>query len=577
MEIEHIETPLIVPPGKVTGCLPRTTQFGEICEPFASAIEVISRDKWAGLIGRVDLRPQVKVVLDQDGVGCHDDKTQVLTETGWQAWSDYDRKAALGTINPTTHALEFQFPSVLHAYEYDGPLHTIDHRSMSMAVTPNHRMLVRGWNESKRKLNKYYEIRNADSVGWYGGLLSAPTGFNGTEIDKVTVGGNKYSGDDFLSLVSLVASDGWIGGSESTFNRVSFCCFRDDRIDMVRALAFRVGFRELSNRPGVWEQRNPSLAEWLRVNLFAGTILKSPYKRVPAIVKCVSMRQIKLFLEFYGDQHVAKSRRQFYTSSPQMADGLQELLLRIGKRSGIYSREPRDTVMRDGRRIEAKNCHNDHTVTEWTSSNLSIEQKKVGINHYKGMVYCATVPNSLLVTRRNGKVLISGNSCATEAAAGAAMIVRATAGQSHVLLNPWSIYRVTSGGRDGGSNIDSNLAFARDTGILPEEYWPRSKGWRATPPSGWEQMAAKYRIAEFYDCANSAEIGTALLLGFPVVFGWSGHSCVLTSLLSPTVAAYLNSWGNWGDQGFGKIKLNSINYGYGAWALRVMGSFDGGL
>ncbi len=168
-------------------------------------------------------------------------------------------------------------------------------------------------------------------------------------------------------------------------------------------------------------------------------------------------------------------------------------------------------------------------------------------------------------------------SCATEATAGAAMIVRSVAGQPHVLLNPWSIYRVTSGGSDRGSNIDSNLVFARDTGILPEEYWPRSKGWRATPPSGWEQVATKYRIAEFFDCANSAEIGTALLLGFPVVFGWQGHSCVLTSLLSTTVAAYLNSWGNWGDQGFGKIKLNSINYGYGAWALRVMGSFDGGL
>ncbi len=169
-------------------------------------------------------------------------------------------------------------------------------------------------------------------------------------------------------------------------------------------------------------------------------------------------------------------------------------------------------------------------------------------------------------------------SCSTEATAGAAMIVRATAGQPHVLFNPWSIYRVTSGGRDGGSNIDSNLAFARDTGILPDSYFPRATNrWNATPPSGWEQVAANYRIAEFYDCANSAEIGTALLLGFPVVFGWSGHSCILTSLLSPTLAAYLNSWGNWGDQGFGKIKLNSINYGYGAWALRVMGSFDGGL
>ena len=169
-------------------------------------------------------------------------------------------------------------------------------------------------------------------------------------------------------------------------------------------------------------------------------------------------------------------------------------------------------------------------------------------------------------------------SCSTEATAGAAMIVREAAGQPFELLNPWSIYRVTSGGRDGGSNIDSNLEFARDTGILPETYWPRSRGLRDTPPSGWEQVAAKYKIKEFFDISTEEEIGTALLKGFPVVFGWSGHSCVLTSLLSPTMAAYLNSWHeSWGDQGFGKIALRSINWGYGAWALRVMDSHDGGL
>ena len=172
------------------------------------------------------------------------------------------------------------------------------------------------------------------------------------------------------------------------------------------------------------------------------------------------------------------------------------------------------------------------------------------------------------------KVILYQNgvgSCATESATGAAMIVRAAAGLPHVLLNPWSIYRVTSGGRDSGSSIDTNLAFARDTGILPESYWPRSKGWRAAPPDGWKDVAAQYRIREFFDIRNTDEVGTALLKGFPVVFGWQGHSCVLTTLLSPTTALYLNSWdASWGDGGFGQIKLSSINFGYGAFAVRVM-------
>lgn len=161
-------------------------------------------------------------------------------------------------------------------------------------------------------------------------------------------------------------------------------------------------------------------------------------------------------------------------------------------------------------------------------------------------------------------------SCATESTTQGVMITRDADGCPFELLNPWSIYRVTSGGRDNGSSIDENLEFARDIGILPESYWPRSKGWRATPPDGWKDVAARYRIKEFYDIANTEEVGTALILGFPVVFGWSGHSCILTALLSETEAEYANSWTpDWGDQGFGKIKLSSINFDYGAWCIRA--------
>ena len=164
----------------------------------------------------------------------------------------------------------------------------------------------------------------------------------------------------------------------------------------------------------------------------------------------------------------------------------------------------------------------------------------------------------------------SNGSCATESTTQSEQIVRAVAGQPFVLLNPLSIYRVTSGGRDRGSSIDENLMFARETGILPESYWPRSKGFRATPPDGWQDVAAKYRIDEFFDIGSIDEVGTALLRGLPVVFGWQGHSCVLVELLSDTEAVYANSWSKeWGDSGFGTIALSKINFSYGAFATRT--------
>lgn len=162
-------------------------------------------------------------------------------------------------------------------------------------------------------------------------------------------------------------------------------------------------------------------------------------------------------------------------------------------------------------------------------------------------------------------------SCATESTTQAVEIVRRFEGQEFVELNPWSIYWYTSGGRDSGSSIDENLAYVREKGIAPESAWPRSKGWKSRPSAEAMEAALQYRIDEFYDVTSIAEAGTALLLGFPVVFGWSGHSCVLTQLLNTTTAEYANSWApTWGDNGFGQVRLSSINFGYGMFALRTV-------
>jgi len=161
-------------------------------------------------------------------------------------------------------------------------------------------------------------------------------------------------------------------------------------------------------------------------------------------------------------------------------------------------------------------------------------------------------------------------SCAACSTTQALMITRDVAGAPFTFLNPLSIYRVTSGGRDNGSSIDENLAFARDTGVLPENYWPYSKGFKAMPPTGWQHVAKGYRIQEFWDIGSVDELGTALLKGFAVVFGWQGHSCVFTRLLSDTEAEYCNSWGKeWNGNGMGRLRLNQVNWGYGSFALRT--------
>jgi hypothetical protein len=160
-------------------------------------------------------------------------------------------------------------------------------------------------------------------------------------------------------------------------------------------------------------------------------------------------------------------------------------------------------------------------------------------------------------------------SCASEAATQANAIVREQAGLPFVQFSPWFQYHTVSGGRDQGSTVGENVTFLRDVGSCPMELWPRSKGWRNKPPQECYDAAAQYRVSEVYECSNIEEIGSALLRGFPVTFGWNSHSCCLVELTGTNSAIYANSWDeSWGDSGFGTINLSSINFGYGAYAFR---------
>jgi hypothetical protein len=169
----------------------------------------------------------------------------------------------------------------------------------------------------------------------------------------------------------------------------------------------------------------------------------------------------------------------------------------------------------------------------------------------------------------------SVGSCACEATAQAVMIARAFAFPTlpHVELNPWFIYQETSGGRDRGSSIDENLAFAMEYGIAPVSVWPRSKGWNARPTKEAYEAAKEFRIKEVFDIATVNGMVSALLKGFPVVYGSNGHAVTKVEHLNDREGLDINSWGTgWGSGGFGTwATYRAVNWQYGAFAVRVAG------
>ena len=542
-------------------------------------------------------------MMKNDSVGCHDAHTEVLTVKGWQPWPEYNGDL-LGTMNQVTGFLEFQAPTVLTRAEYDGPMYYAEHKSLDFALTPEHRILHRPYIISNGrqyiKGTAGYGERQFRPISGVSSRIALPattTGFLGVRLNSIRIGTRDWNGDDLIAILALVLSDGWVGGTDSNWSTVSFCCFREDRYDMVASLAFRLGIGEQPNRKGVWKFSDLGLAAWIRKNCYVGTEYESPFKRIPDLLKCINSEQVVHFLKYFGDQHVNDGgRRQFYSSSQKMIDDLQDLLLRIGRRGGIYSRPQRSSSL-----IKATEGHFDITLTEWQERETGItlqgrrgSKKAIQVDHYKGEVFCATVPNSTLITRRNGQILVSGN-CCTVAAAGHMIQTWTRLNGNEVLVPDSEIitaysavtgieggaYDPATGANDNGCAITDVLNYWQTSGINGH----RIDGWVGVDITKRDQVLAAIYLFAGVDIGLGLPITAQRQSTWDVVGdgqtgdsapgSWGGHSVPILGF-APTydslitwaqlIHMTLAFWTDYVDEAYVPLSQD--------WASKVKGSPD---
>jgi len=337
---------------------------------------------------------------------CHVEGTEILTEDGWKDWRDVRKTDSLATVNQGSQKLEWQVPEKLISYEYEGPIVVSNNRNVKFAVTPDHRMYVRKWNEAERTLDVVYDFVTADELGWYTGLMSAPIGQECSE-PSISVSDLAISMEIMAPFLGIFLAEGCLYYAGKGNYRIEIAAVKPSCRELVYELVAALGLNVC-----VYEDRytihNKSLFEFLTPYYNGGAL----NKLIPDMIKNAADTNIDRFLDAFclGDGHTtSEGRRFFYTSSRQLADDLQELCLRRGIRSAVLTREPRDAFI-EGRHIPKENIHESYVVSPWRKDNLSLDRKsQITTEDYKGMVYCATVPNSTLVTRYKGTILISGN------------------------------------------------------------------------------------------------------------------------------------------------------------------------
>jgi hypothetical protein len=536
-------------------------------------------------------------VLDQGALGsCHDPLTEVLTDEGFKLFIDLNGYEKLASVNPETSEFIFERPTNIFAFKHKGKLYCAKHRSVDFKVTADHKMLVRKWDESKRTLNDRYELVEASKLGWYFGLMNRVKWRGENSSETYTLKGvpsklKKNRSDERISMkywlrfLGIYLAEGTMlkrGQRKGTISYKIQIAFGDDEEKrFIIDTLLNIGINCLPLRDRVVFS-NKKIYENMSALGLEG--VKAGGKFVPRFVFGQSADLIKEFLfgHFNGDG-CEDVNRSHYTGSGQLANDLQTLIFLSGDESYVGVREPRNSVMSDGRVVIGR--LKEHRVSVCERKTLSVDKKQnLHTEDYDGMVFCAEVPTyHTLVTRRNGKILISGNCTAHGILGLIAFELVQNNGLPYSLSSRLALYwleRFQEGtiNEDSGAEIRDGIKATNMWGIADESLWPYDiSKFTQKPPQEYFTKALTDRLKYYaaVDCSNINNVKLTLSHGHGIVFGTNlygdfenytkgviqlpaandqllgGHCMFMVGFDDSIGAVYVkNSWSeSWGDAG----------------------------
>lgn len=372
----------------------------------------------------IDKRKKSGVIIFNSQYQCHSEQTEFLTEDGWKLVDDVC-ESRLATVNVETKQLEYQKPTGRTKLPFDGEMLRIRSNTLNALVTPNHRMLARpaGW--AKRRSPPqgkwdFVEAQGLEGIVKDRALLYSGALWEGREASAFTIPegiGGRPDGrggvrahhpekvvpmDVFLRFLGYFIAE----GSTTAKGRggVRLDQNEGETLEAMKACYREMGLSFTNNGDTCrsLDVRHIGLWKWLRENVKTN----SKDARIPRFAFKLSARQLWILFNamIEGDGHVVRNAKstsyQYTTVSRQLADDVQELA----------------TMLRMDASLIEELC-GAFSICARKSIGNGVKAGQVMPERYAGNVVCFQVPNSTLITRLGGKVLVSGN-CDTEAMKG---------------------------------------------------------------------------------------------------------------------------------------------------------------
>jgi hypothetical protein len=339
---------------------------------------------------------------------CFAADTEFLTEAGMKHFDEIGKGERLATFNIATGALEYQLPSARHDYAFDGEMLSVPGRGL--LVTPNHRMVARrpgrpDWYFAEA--SEAFEISNVS-------IPVAPATVDEVAPDTLTVPGVavRHGRGKAVTLptVEMLELLGYFVADGSTNNVGGRGTVRITQQDgpLAQRMLYLLGkfgpakAHGSDNRsdPPVRQLHVQSIPLWSYLREHCGT--GHANKRLPEWVLRASRSQLRILWDALMATDGSRDGRGFpsesySTTSPFLAEQVQEIAFRMGLRVTCRTEKPAAP-------------HKPLYVVSVTPRDTFAVGDRFEWIEYQGRVVCFTVPNGTLVTRRDGKWSITGNS-----------------------------------------------------------------------------------------------------------------------------------------------------------------------
>ena len=333
------------------------------------------------------------------GFHCLSEDTTILTKRGWLGYNEITTDDFV--LSPPVNGKEAEWMPVtqIHEYDFDGEINHFKNKFVDMMFTDGHRFVNRQLHESDWNIRAFDDIHQKNfflrrSSCWGGIDFCVPDCFKKAGFDKIM----------FAEFVGWWLSEGGVrphSNGKQTYEVLIYqtkpkeCTYLQKRFPMMR---YYKDFFYMSNK---------HIAKWLLEN--CGSAMTG--KKIPQCLKDADPFYLNILVDALwcgdGSKYPDGRKRDYYSTSKQLIEDVQEVLIKLGKPANITINRKAGSIAKSG----AKTLNTCYRICyAHKDATTFVRKPRVKKVAYKGKVWCISTSYETFYAKRNGKIFLSGNS-----------------------------------------------------------------------------------------------------------------------------------------------------------------------